>query len=385
MIKYRIPALLLALSPLWVTASVNAEQVTQADPVASIDEKISIKQNEIDTISSDYEAEGAKLQQLKNEEERLQREADELDAKRNRAKSALDKQYSRLLDDPETDLVTFQKKYQETWAAVKQNQSEKLANEQAVTESEMRLSQIKQKQARLKTEFANLEESRIEARVKRLEAELRESSVLETSYKTACSTTMTLGECANQGKYLTKQKAVKTFRAKLLDGVTESALVKQNTNGVELNIHVQESQIIKSGFEGNNDYTTLMQAQLQAKPEAVAACKLLNVSTRYCLQGAADENANKKNDKQWANVTVRSDQYNDSVTINGINYGSTPVEIVLPAGRHQVTVSKDGFETYNRVITVNGNDSIWVKLRPNKNGQATEDSDFSVMIHKADK
>ncbi|MCF7362363.1 MULTISPECIES: PEGA domain-containing protein [Vibrio] len=368
MIKYRIPALLLALSPLWVTASVNAEQVTQADPVASIDEKISIKQNEIDTISSDYEAEGAKLQQLKNEEERLQREADELDAKRNRAKSALDKQYSRLLDDPETDLITFQKKYQETWAAVKQNQSEKLANEQAVTESEMRLSQIKQKQARLKTEFANLEESRIEARVKRLEAELRESSVLETSYKTACSTTMTLGECANQGKYLTKQKAVKTFRAKLLDGVTESTLVKQNTNGVELNIHVQESQIIKSGFEGNNDYTTQMQAQLQAKPEAVAACKLLNVSTRYCLQGAADESANKKNDKQWANVTVRSDQYNDSVTINGINYGSTPVEIVLPAGRHQVTVSKDGFETYNRVITVNGNDSIWVKLRPNKNG-----------------
>ncbi len=61
-----------------------------------------------------------------------------------------------------------------------------------------------------------------------------------------------------------------------------------------------------------------------------------------------------------------SDQYNDSVTINGINYGSTPVEIVLPAGRHQVTVAKDGYETYNRVITVNGNDTVWVKLRPNK-------------------
>ncbi len=367
MIKYRIPALLLALSPIWVTASVYAEQVTQVDPVASIDEKISIKQNEIDAISSEYETEGAKLQQLKNEEERLQREADDLDAKRNRAKSALDKQYARLLEDPDTDLVTFQKKYQESWAAVKQNQSEKLTNEQSITESEMRLSQIKQKQARLKTEFANLEESRIEARVKRLEAELRESSVLETSYKTTCSTTMTLGECANQGKYLTKQKAVKTFRAKLLDGLTESVVAKQNLNGVELNIHVQESQIINSGFEGNNQYITSMQAQLQAKPEAIAACKMLNVSTRYCLQGTADNNT-KKNDKKWANVTVRSDQYNDSVTINGINYGSTPVEIVLPSGRHQVTVSKDGFETYNRVITVNGNDSIWVKLRPNKNG-----------------
>ncbi|TXZ02200.1 chromosome partitioning protein ParA, partial [Vibrio cholerae] len=41
MIKRRIPALLLALSPLWVSASVYAEEVTQADPVAAIDEKLS--------------------------------------------------------------------------------------------------------------------------------------------------------------------------------------------------------------------------------------------------------------------------------------------------------------------------------------------------------
>ncbi|EKO3955560.1 PEGA domain-containing protein [Vibrio fluvialis] len=365
MIRHRLPALLLALSPIWVSASVYADEVTQVDPVTAIDEKISTKQSEIDSIASEYDAEGSKLQQLKNEQSRLQRESDELDAKRNRAKSALDKQYSRLLEDPDTDLVTFQKKYQESWSAVKENQSEALTNDQAITESEMRLSQIKQKQARLKTEFANLEESKIEARVKRLDAELRESDVLETSYKTACSTTMTLGECSSQGQHLTKQKAVKTFRAKLLDNLTESVIAKQNLNGVELNIHVQESQIIRSGFEGNNEYFTQMQAQLQAKPEAVAACKLLNVSSRYCLKGSSDQQTTKK-DKQWANVTVRSDQYNDSVTINGINYGSTPVEIVLPAGRHQVTVAKDGYETYNRVITVNGNDTVWVKLRPNK-------------------
>ncbi|MCE7644522.1 PEGA domain-containing protein [Vibrio fluvialis] len=265
MIRHRLPALLLALSPIWVSASVYADEVTQVDPVTAIDEKISTKQSEIDSIASEYDAEGSKLQQLKNEQSRLQRESDEL----------------------------------------------------------------------------------------------------ETSYKTACSTTMTLGECSSQGQHLTKQKAVKTFRAKLLDNLTESVIAKQNLNGVELNIHVQESQIIRSGFEGNNEYFTQMQAQLQAKPEAVAACKLLNVSSRYCLKGTSDEQTTKK-DKQWTNVTVRSDQYNDSVTINGINYGSTPVEIVLPAGRHQVTVAKDGYETYNRVITVNGNDTVWVKLRPNK-------------------
>jgi hypothetical protein len=107
-----------------------------------------------------------------------------------------------------------------------------------------------------------------------------------------------------------------------------------------------------------------MQSQLQARPEASAACKLLNVSTRYCLKGSEEAKTTKK-DKNWVNVTVRSDQYDDSVVINGINYGSTPVEVVLPRGQHQVTVSKNGFQTYNRVITVNANDTVWVKLRPN--------------------
>lgn len=90
MIKRRIPALLLALSPLWVSASVYAEEVTQADPVAAIDEKLSNKQNEINAILTDYEVESGKLQQLKNEQSRLKREGEELDAKRNRAKSELD-------------------------------------------------------------------------------------------------------------------------------------------------------------------------------------------------------------------------------------------------------------------------------------------------------
>ncbi|MGF1695580.1 PEGA domain-containing protein [Vibrio lamellibrachiae] len=365
MIKRRIPALLLALIPFWVSLSVNAEEANQIDPVAAIDEKINIKQNELNTISSEFEAEGSKLQQLKNEQARLNRNEKELNAKRNRAKSALDKQYSRLLDDPETDLISFQKKYQESWAAVKENQSSKLENEQAITEAEMRLSQVKQKQARLNTEFSNLRELRVDARVKRIQSELRESDVLETSYKTTCSTTMTLGECANQGSHLTKQKAVKSFRAKLLGNLTESVIAKQNLKGVQLNIHIQESQVIRSGFEGNNEYFTQLQSQLQAKPEAVAACKLLNVSPRYCLRGEAAATT-KKNDKKWANVTVRSDQYNDSVVINGVDYGSTPIEVVLPNGRHQVSVSKSGYETYNRVLTINGNDTVWVKLRPSK-------------------
>ncbi|MEH0667388.1 PEGA domain-containing protein [Vibrio scophthalmi] len=366
MITRRIPALLLALSPLWVSTSTFAEESTQVDPVSAIDSKLNNKESEQDAMAAEYKSEAERLQQLQNEKSKLEREEQELNAKRNRAKSALDKQYNRLLDDPDIDLVSFQKEYQDAWAQVKDNQSASLENQQAIAESEMRLSQIKQKQARISSELSYLAEQKVEARVKRLEAELRQSDVLETNYKTTCAATMTLGECTNQGHYLTKQKAVKTFKAKLLDNLTESNIAKRNEKDVQLNVHVQESQIIRSGFEGTGSYYTQMQAQLQAKPEATAACKLLGVSTRYCLRGEqAVQSDKQQKEKNWVNVTVRSDQYNDAVVINGIDYGSTPVEVVLPRGQHQVTVTKDGFETYNRVITVNTNDTVWVKLRPN--------------------
>ncbi len=366
MIVRHIPALVLALIPLLGPAFVYADEanVAQTDPVATIDAKIDTKQDEIKSISSKYDTEITKLQQLKNDQDRLKREGGKLETKRNRAKSDLDKQYSQLLEDPDIDLTTFQKKYQEVWNELKQNQAARLDNEQTITESEMRVSQLKQKQARLKSELDNLKESRVEARVKRINAELMDSNTIEANYKTTCSTTMTLGECANQGVYLTKQKAVSAFQDKLLDNLTESVIAKQNLKNIDLNVSIQDSQILSSGFQGNNDYYTKIQAQLQARPEATAGCKLLGVSTRYCLQG--QKNYKPKKEKQWANITVRSDQYQDSVTIDGVSYGSTPVEIVLPHGRHQFTVSKDGYETYNQVITVNSNDTVWVKLRPNK-------------------
>ncbi|GHW26489.1 Hypothetical protein VCSRO193_2122 [Vibrio cholerae] len=54
MIRRRIPALLLALSPIWVSASIHTEEVTQIDPVVAIDEKLSNKQNEVNAILTDY-------------------------------------------------------------------------------------------------------------------------------------------------------------------------------------------------------------------------------------------------------------------------------------------------------------------------------------------
>lgn len=361
--KRRILAILFALTPYWASTSTFAEESAPSDPVAAIESKIKQKQSELDAVSNEFNEESEQLQQLQIDKNKLLRAEQEQISKRDRAKIALDSQYTQLLEDPELDLTSYQESYRQSWTTVKETQKALLENKHAIAENEMRITTAKQKQARLKSEHSYLKEQKVAARVKRLEQELRNSSVLETSYTTTCSAEMTLGECATQGQYLTKQKAVKLFKSQLLDGVTESNLAKQQAKHVQLNVVVQESQVIRSSFEGTNQYFTQIQAQLRANPDKATACKLLDVANRYCVQDVKAQS--KKVEKNWVNVTVRSNQYDDSVTINGISYGSTPVEVVLPKGQHQVTVSKNGFQSYNRIITINSNDTVWVKLHPN--------------------
>ena len=361
-----ILTLLFALSFFAITATATAEvdQPKQSDQVAVVDAKLKQKKQEIDDLEQQYRQAYSQYKELQQKQTSLTQEGRDLVAKQNRAKDGLDKQYASLLEDPETDLVSFQKKYQNPWAAVKANQNEKLSNKQELVESQSNLSLLKHQQARLNSEYTNMQETRIEARVKRFQTELRESAVLNTSYTTSCSSTMTLGECIAQGKYLTKQKAVNLFKKQLLAGLTEANIAKQNLEGVELNIHVQESQTLASGFSGNGSYSTQIQAQLQAKPSATAACQMLNVSNRYCLRDSTTKNDDKK--AGWIQVLVRSDQYDDNVTINGVSYGSTPVDIMLPKGKHQFTIAKEGYQSYNRTIYVQGTDTVWAKLIPNK-------------------
>lgn len=364
--RCRQSALLVALlSTLTATSYAATENRSPVDPVSAITQDIEQKRTDIVAIDAVVAQEADALSELQQNSVILSRQYNDLETRLNRAKSELDKQYARLLEDPDVDLSSFQKRYQETWAQIKENQRLQLETKQKIAESELKVSQTKQKKARLYSELENLREAKVGARVKRINSELRESSVVETSYQTTCSSTMTLGECSNQGRHLNKQKAVNEFKTQLIAKLTETNLAKQHIEGVQLNIHIQESQFLTSGFTGSNGYYTELQAQLQAKPDTTAACTLLNVANRYCLNNSTQT---KKNDKEWANITVRSDQYNDRVTINGVSYGSTPVEIVLPSGQHQISVAKEGYETYNRKVRVNGNDTIWVKLSPSKEG-----------------
>ncbi len=244
-----------------------------------------------------------------------------------------------------------------------------MVNDQAISEQQRIVEGENRQKQLLVSTLENLQEAKKEARVKRLRQELTFADTIEVVHTITCSESMTLAACANQGKTLTMQKAVNTFQSQVLDNVTESTTAKLNANRVSFNIHVMNSNVVDSGFSGTNRYITRMQAEMRSQPDENAACKLLDFAERYCVEEpfTTAKQATKQQAKRWVNVKIRSNRYEDNVTINGVTYGSTPVEIMLPAGQHQLTVEKPGFEAYSRQMYMNKDSEIWANLREQEN------------------
>ncbi|CZF87063.1 SUMF1/EgtB/PvdO family nonheme iron enzyme [Grimontia marina] len=367
----RIAALVFALSPILLSSQslANEANVATHDPVVALEQKLADKRSEISVHAENLQTQRDKLDALLSERATLANKAIELEKKRNLAQERLDEQFRRLLENPDTDLTQYKDDYQATWSAVKDNQSSALINDQAIAEQQRVVEGENRQKQLLVSALENLQESKKEARVKRLRQELTFADTIEVVHTITCSESMTLGACANQGKTLTMQKAVNSFQSQVLDNVTESTTAKLNANRVSFNIHVMNSNVVDSGFSGNNRYITRMQAEMRSTPDENAACELLDFAERYCVENSftAAKAAPKQQAKRWVNVKIRSNRYEDSVTINGVTYGSTPVEIMLPAGQHQLTVEKPGFEPYSRQMYMSKDSVVWANLREQEN------------------
>ncbi|WP_028021652.1 SUMF1/EgtB/PvdO family nonheme iron enzyme [Enterovibrio calviensis] len=367
----RITALVFALTPILLSGQslANETNVATNDPVVALEQKLADKRSEIGSHAENLQTQRDRLDALLSERENLATKAIDLEKRRTMAQERLDEQFRRLIENPDTDLTQYKDDYQAAWKAVKENQTLTLSNDQAVAEQQRIVEGENRQKQLLVSSLENLQESKKEARVKRLRQELTFADTIEVVHTITCSESMTLAACSNQGKTLTMQKAVNTFQSHVLDKVTESSTAKLNANRVSFNIHVMNSNVVDSGFSGNNRYITRLQAEMRSKPDDNAACKLLDFAERYCVDKSftAAKATPKQQAKRWVNVKIRSNRFEDNVTINGVTYGSTPVEIMLPAGQHQLTVEKPGFEPYSRQMNMNKDSVVWASLREQEN------------------
>lgn len=334
--------------------------------VQQADETLRTKKTEMDASAKQVAEQKAKIQQAQNEQARLESESTQLNLKLEKARNTLDQDYARITNEPDFDIRPSQGAYQSAWADVKNNQKMRLESEQKIQELYADLSLFETDQKRLNTELNRIHELKVRARVERLRMEITQKKELKVSFTNRCQEEMTIAQCADQTKNLALQKAVGQFQLELADDTTESQLVKQHISEVSLNIHVLGQKATQDGFTADNRYQNILDVTMEARPAKNIPCKLLGVESHFCFEESIDESEQQK-EIQWVTLTIRSNQHDDKVTIDDVNYGSTPLDVMIPVGAHMITIEKEGYLSFNQELKVTGDHTLRANLREKEN------------------
>ena len=330
--------------------------------------------NQISTLESDFENFSGTVNTLQQEErdlreklQNLRERNSELETKRESALAEMNDRYQRLVEDPTIDIAGAQEAYKQAVMAHQQNKADikqqvSLVNEKAREVEEARVSKHS-----LINEIETLKEQRNLARVDRLENEFNRTGELEVSQSISCDRQETLGQCENRGKLMAKQKASKQYLNTILDGLSEASLARENIEKASPNVQILGSKTISNGFSGAGNYGVKLAVELRGQLPQSQACTLLNVDMRYCaseqrpgeLQAGDEETVDSS---VMHPLTIRSNVYDDEVVIDGVSYGSTPLEVMLPGGEHQIEVLKYGYSAYAEKIVLKDATSIRADL-----------------------
>lgn len=330
--------------------------------------------NQISTLESDFENFSGTVNQLQQEErdlrqklQNLRERNNELEQKRESALAEMNDRYQRLVEDPTIDIAGAQEAYKQAVMAHQQNKEDIKQQVSLVNQKSKEVEEARVSKHSLINEIETLKEQRNIARVDRLENEFNRSGELEVSQSISCDRNETLGQCENRGKLMAKQKASKQYLDEILASLSESSLARENLEKASPNVQILGSKTISNGFSGAGNYGVKLAVELRGQLPQSQACTLLGVDMRYCateqrpgeLQAGDEETVDSS---VMHPLTIRSNVYDDEVIIDGVSYGSTPIEVMLPGGEHEVEVLKYGYSAYAEKISLKDAMSIRAEL-----------------------
>jgi hypothetical protein len=129
--------------------------------------------------------------------------------------------------------------------------------------------------------------------------------------------------------------------------------------------------VADSNFSGQGNFNVKMNLELQGNLKRSQGCELLGLDRRYCVNFKANENAQVSNVKVSAmatdesvmyELTLCSNVFDDEVFINGVSYGSTKLQVMLPSGEHDLEVVKRGYEPNRQKVTLSESKTLKVDL-----------------------
>ncbi|WP_059017898.1 SUMF1/EgtB/PvdO family nonheme iron enzyme [Vibrio coralliirubri] len=364
-----LPTLLFALAPCLMTPAVFAEatppaiasSVTDIESslfekhadLTAVEKKLADKQNEVDNQAQQT----ARLAELSAQAEQTLA----------KAKASLEQDYTRMIDEPDFDISLAQNRFQDAWKTVKEGKLAISDSEQKQQGLVVELEAIQAEKAAAEASIANLNQDKLRARAERLRNEITQTEEQTVSFTNRCSSDMTLAQCSDQTVTLALQKAVKQFQHSLVDNATESKTVKEHLASASLNIHVLQHKVKSSGFSEDNRYRAVITANLETRPDKNTPCRLLGIQSSNCFSQSEQQANDQQKEVAWVNLVVRSNQYNDNVSINGVNYGSTPVEVMLPTGQHMVTIEKEGYLSFHQELKIARDHNLRAVLQAKQN------------------
>lgn len=325
---------------------------------------------------------------------RLRTSTDELEQQKTTALEALKAQFERFVADPTLDLSGDQKTYGEAFAALQRHQS-------TIEDKQAEIATTRQQVERIQTDTVNAERSLAElrrgydiARAERLHRELNVEGDIQVSNTIRCQPDETIAACIERGADAALELAKQRFAERIFATTTEADVVAENRSKASTPPVVIDSNVANSGFSGQGDYFVEFEARMRSEPSQAEACALLNLTAAQCRGAGATNNSaaslpspappdvvpapppeSVDNAAEVAEtalsaeqaagnhmLTVRSDVYYDEVLIDGTSYGSTRLDVVLPAGEYEVEVRKPGYQSYRRRVKLDRDQTVLAEL-----------------------
>lgn len=349
-----------------------SQNILAADSsVTDIEQKIAVKQSEYDNYNSDLEAQIASAQEYENELAELRQNATLADADRQSALIDMNLQYEQVIDNPELDITPVRETYAK---AVRTHKAIKDAITDKYNQWQTQLQDVEQMQISkhsLLNTIEGLKEQLNSARIDRLYQEFNRQESIVVSHNIACDKDETFAKCIDRGKSLAKQKASKRFLDSIYEDLSESVEAESRRQTSDASVQVLRSEVADSNFSGQGNFNVKMNLQLQGNLKRSQGCELLGLDRRYCVSFKANDTVEvaavtdaplATDESLMYELTVRSNVFDDEVFINGVSYGSTKLQVMLPSGEHDVEVVKRGYESNRQKINLTESQTLKVEL-----------------------
>ncbi|QUM83936.1 SUMF1/EgtB/PvdO family nonheme iron enzyme [Moritella sp. 28] len=380
----RVALRALAVSCILISNATQAtEKEQQNNTVVNLQIALKSVQSEYDVfnellavVNDDIAIEKSKLTNIRMQKKMLSRNTE-------KALAQMNAQYQLMIDNPLQDITASQKNYR---AAIQQQEKYNLLIKDSVTTLAQLSKQLSEKnieRMRLLNQRETISEEINIARINRLKNEIQETQSQNISQSVNCDLETSFTKCIDRSNRLSKQEISKTYLNTIFNSVTESKLVNQYKANSSAHVKLISHKILTSEFSGQGTYNSTIRVTVQGVLPKNEACKLLNISIRYCAAQASQivlpdiKKKLKDNKDALYQLTIRSNKYDDEVFIDGVSYGSSKLSVMLPPGAHHVIIKKSNYIDFEQQVKLKNNMMLRAKLVKAtvllKNGQAVQD------------